>query len=128
MLLFGGGESSLEFVTQTAPYPASIPVAFTAVVIELGTTGERRGLVIRQRVLPNRNPFTEAVVVFNDPTLTEVSFSYLDENGAWQDSWDVETQKHLPRAIRVSVGGTLNGRTQALLPLTVPLRVGIEQQ
>jgi len=128
VLLFGGSGSSLEFVTQAAPYPPSIPVAFTAVVIELGTTGEQRGLVIRQRVLPNRNPFTDAVVVFNDPTLTEVSFSYLDESGAWQDSWDVETQKRLPRAIRVSVGGTLNGRAQALLPLTVPLRVGIEQQ
>lgn len=128
VLLFGGSGSSLEFVTQAAPYPVSVPVAFTAVVIELGTTDERRGLVIRQRVLPNRNPFTDAVVVFNDPTLTEIAFSYLDENGAWQDSWDVETQKHLPRAIRIGVSGTLNGRTQALLPLTVPLRVGVEPQ
>jgi general secretion pathway protein J len=128
VLLFGGEGSSLEFVTQAAPYPASIPVAFTAVVIELGTTGEKRGLVIRQRVLPNRNPFSEAVVVFNDPTLTEISFSYLDDGGAWRDTWDVETQKRLPRAIRISVGGTLNGRAQTLLPLTVPLRVGIEQQ
>jgi len=128
VLLFAGSGSSLELVTQTAPYPASIPVAFTAIVIELGTKDEHRGLVIRQRVLPNRNPFTDAVVVFNDPTLTELSFSYLDENGAWQDSWDVETQRRLPRAIRISVGGTLNGRAQTLLPLTVPLRVGIEQQ
>jgi general secretion pathway protein J len=128
VLLFAGGPSSLEFVTQNAPYPASVPVAFTAVVIELSTTGERQGLVIRQRVLPNRNPFTDAKVAFNDPTLTELSFSYLDENGAWQDTWDVDTQKRLPRAIRINVGGTLNGRPQALLPLTVPLRVGIEQQ
>ena len=79
-------------------------------------------------MLPNRNPFSEAVVVFNDPTLTEISFSYLDDSGAWRDTWDVETQKRLPRAIRISVGGTLNGRAQTLLPLTVPLRVGIEQQ
>lgn len=128
VLLFAGGPSSLEFVTQNAPYPASVPVAFTAVVIELSTTGERQGLVIRQRVLPNRNPFTDATIAFNDPTLTELSFSYLDENGGWQDTWDVDTQKRLPRAIRVNVGGTLNGRPQALLPLTVPLRVGIEQQ
>ena len=127
-LLFGGSASSLEFVTQTAPFPGSVPIAFTAVVIELGTTGEQRGLVIRQRLLPNRNPFTDAVVVFNDPTLTELAFSYLDDSGAWQDTWDVETQKRLPKAIRVSVGGTLNGRAQTLLPLTVPLRVGTEQQ
>jgi general secretion pathway protein J len=128
VLLFGGSGSSLELVTQAAPYPAAVPVAFTAVVIELGTTGEHRGLVIRQRLLPNRNPFTDAVVVFNDPTLTELSFSYLDAEGAWQDTWDVETQKRLPKAIRISVGGTLHGRAQALLPLTVPLRVGTEPQ
>jgi general secretion pathway protein J len=128
VLLFGGSGSSLELVTQAAPYPAAVPIAFTAVVIELGTTDEHRGLVIRQRLLPNRNPFTDAVVVFNDPTLTELSFSYLDDGGAWQDTWDVETQKRLPKAIRISVGGTLHGRAQALLPLTVPLRVGTEQQ
>jgi prepilin-type N-terminal cleavage/methylation domain-containing protein len=124
VLLFAGTASSLEFVTQAAPYPTGTPAAFTAVVIELATTGERRGLVIRQRLLPNRNPFTEATIVFNDPTLTELSFSYLDDNGAWQDTWEVETEKHLPKAIRIGVSGTLNGRTQALLPLTVPLRVG----
>ena len=72
-------------------------------------------------MLPNRNPFTEATIAFNDPTLTTLSLSYLDENGAWQDTWDVESQKRLPRAIRVNVGGTLNGRPQTL-PLTVPLR------
>jgi len=128
VLLFGGSGSSLELVTQAAPYPAAVPIAFTAVVIELGTTDEHRGLVIRQRLLPNRNPFTDAVVVFNDPTLTELSFSYLDDGGAWQETWDVETQKRLPKAIRISVGGTLHGRAQALLPLTVPLRVGTEPQ
>jgi len=125
-LLFAGTESRLEFVTQAAPYPTSISVAFTAVVFELGKD-ERRGLVIRQRVLPNRNPFTDSEVVFNDPTLTELSFSYLDENGSWQDTWETDTQKRLPRAIRISVGGTVGGRVQALLPMTVPLRVGTDQ-
>ena len=125
-LLFTGTESRLDFVTQAAPYPGSTPVAFTAVVFELGKD-ERRGLVIRQRVLPNRNPFTDSEVVFNDPTLTELSFSYLDENGSWQDTWETDTQKRLPRAIRISVGGTVGGRVQALLPMTVPLRVGTDQ-
>jgi general secretion pathway protein J len=126
-LLFTGDESRLEFVTQAAPYPASIPVAFTAVVFEIGTTDERRGLVIRQRVLPNRAPFTEATVVFNDPTLTELAFSYLDEGGAWQNTWDTEAAKKLPRAIRISVGGTIGGRAETLPPITVSIRVGSEQ-
>jgi general secretion pathway protein J len=126
-LLFTGDESRLEFVTQAAPYPASIPVAFTAVVFEIGTTDERRGLVIRQRVLPNRAPFTEATVVFNDPTLTELAFSYLDEGGTWQNTWDTEAAKKLPRAIRISVGGTIGGRAETLPPITVSIRVGSEQ-
>src|SRR5206468_6426869 len=41
-LLFTGTESRLEFVTQAAPFPASIPVAFTAVVFALGDTDARR--------------------------------------------------------------------------------------
>src|SRR4030095_11741761 len=122
-----GTESRLEFVTQAAPYPASIPVAFTAVVFELGNTDERRGLVSRQRVLPNRSPFTDATVVFNDPTLTELAFSYLDEGGTWQSSWDTEAAKKLPRAIRISVGGTIGGRAETLPPLTASIRVGSEQ-
>jgi general secretion pathway protein J len=121
-LLFTGTESRLELVTQAAPYPASIAVAFTAVVFELGDSDERRGLVIRQRVLPNRDPFTDAVVAFNDPMLTELSFGYLDEGGAWQTTWDTETAKRLPRAIRISVGGTI-GRRAETLSMTMPLRV-----
>ena len=126
-LLFTGDESRLEFVTQAAPYPASIPVAFTAVVFEISTTGEQRGLVIRQRVLPNRSPFTDATIVFNDPALTELAFSYLDESGTWQSSWDTEAAKKLPRAVRISVGGTIGGRAETLPPITVSIRVGSEQ-
>ena len=125
-LLFGGTATRLELVTQTAPYPASIPVAFTAVVFEVSTKEDRPGLVIRQRVLPNRNPFTDAEVAFNDPAVVELSFSYMDEGGAWQDSWDTEQRKNLPRAIRIGVGTRIGGRAETLPPLTVSLRVGTE--
>jgi general secretion pathway protein J len=126
-ILFTGTEARLEFVTQAAPYPASIPVAFTAVVFEISNTGEQRGLVIRQRVLPNRSPFTDSTVVFNDPALTELAFSYLDESGTWQSSWDTEAAKKLPRAVRISVGGTIGGRAETLPPITISIRVGSEQ-
>jgi len=125
-LLFGGTATRLEFVTQTAPYPAALPIAFTAVIFEVSDKAERPGLVIRQRVLPNRNPFTDAEVAFNDPTVAELTFSYLDENGAWQDTWDTEQRKTLPRAIRVGVGTRIGGRAETLPPLTVSLRVGTE--
>src|SRR5262245_33937521 len=126
-LLFTGVQARPGCVTPPTPCPASISVAFTAVIFELGNTDERGGLVIRQRVLPNRSPFTDATVVFNDPTLTELEFSYLDEGGTWQSSWDTEATKKLPRAIRISVGGTIDGRAETLPPITVSIRVGSEQ-
>ena len=58
--------------------------------------------------------------------LVVIAFSYLDEGGAWHATWDTEVTKRLPRAIRISVGGTIGGRAEALLPLTVPLRVGTQ--
>jgi len=125
-LLFGGTASRLELVTQTAPYPASIPVAFTAVVFEVSTNEDRPGLVIRQRILPNRNPFTDAEIAFNDPTVIEITFSYMDEGGSWEDSWDTEQRKNLPRAIRIGVRTRIGGRVEALPPFTVSLRVGSE--
>ena len=125
-LLFGGTPTRLELVTQTAPFPAPVPIAFTAVIFEMSTKEDKPGLVIRQRVLPNRRPFSDAEIVFNDPTVTEVTFSYLDENATWQDSWDTEQRKNLPRAIKIGVNARIGGRAEMLPPMTVSLRVGTE--
>ena len=119
-LLFFGTENRLEFVTQSPPFPFQAPIAFTAVVIALG--GERPGLVVRQRPLPNRNPFEDAVPVFHDASVTSLTFQYLDPSGSWLDQWD--GGQALPRAVRVTVGTTLGVQTQTLPPLTVSLRAG----
>lgn len=120
VLLFHGAAKRVEFVTQAAPFPFSLPIAFSAVVIEL-EEGERAGLVVRQRALPNRNPFSDAEVVFRDPAVSTLGFRYMDESGNWSDTWDAE--RALPRAIAITVGTTLNGRPEALPPMTVSLRV-----
>ena len=121
-LLFSGAERRLEFVTQMAPVSFPIPVAFTAVVIEL-VEGEQPGLVIRQRPLPNRNPFTDATVSLSDPTITTLTFAYLDDGGAWRDSWDTDTDKVLPSAVRLTLGTKNGTRIETLPPITVALRV-----
>src|SRR2546425_1425383 len=72
------------------------------------------------------NPFTDAEVVFHDPTVTELKLQYMDESGAWQDAWDGANDKATPRAVRITLGTTLNGRTERLPPLTVSLRVRAE--
>jgi general secretion pathway protein J len=71
-ILFRGAENRLEFVTQAAPFPSGIPVAFTAVVLALEDSAEGRAFVVRQRILPNRGPFTDAAVVFRDPSIQDL--------------------------------------------------------
>lgn len=124
VLLFVGGERRLELVTQTTPFPFARPIAFTAMVIALDEDREHPGLVIRQRALPNREPFAAAERVFHDPGVTRLAFQYLDASGAWQTTWDGPAQQAPPRAVRIAVGTTVGGQERTLPPLTVSLRVG----
>ncbi len=119
VVLFAGTEQRMEFVTQAAPFPASIPIAFTAVVFAFDD-GEP-GLVVRQRALPNREPFTEAEIIYRDPSVTALKFAYMDEGG-WKDTWDGAEAKATPRAVRITVATSINGRVEDMPPLTVSLR------
>jgi len=125
VVLFSGTEQRVEFVTQATPFPGAIPIAFTAVVFAFDD-GSEPGLVVRQRALPNREPFGEAAVVYRDPSVTALRFAYLDESG-WKDSWDGAEAKATPRAVRITVATTLNGRVEELPPLTVSLRTALPQ-
>jgi general secretion pathway protein J len=125
VVLFAGTDKRLEFVTQAVPFAGPTPIAFTAVVLELDESGEP-GLAIRQRPLPNREPFTKAEVVYRDTSVTTLKFEYLDE-GAWRDSWDAGETRNMPRAVKVTVGARMNGRTEELPPITVALRTTVPQ-
>lgn len=125
VVLFSGTEQRVEFVTQATPFPGAIPIAFTAVVFAFDD-GSEPGLVVRQRALPNREPFGEAAVVYRDPSVTALRFAYLDESG-WKDSWDGAEAKATPRAVRITVATTLSGRVEELPPLTVSLRTALPQ-
>ncbi|OGK93094.1 MAG: hypothetical protein A2W08_07115 [Candidatus Rokubacteria bacterium RBG_16_73_20] len=124
VVLFRGSATRLELVTQSPPFPLAAPIAFTAVVVTIDESEERRGLVILQRALPNADPFAEATLVFNDPTVTRLELTYLDDAGAWQDEWKAEDTGALPRAVRITLGTGAGGRPEALPPITVSLRVG----
>lgn len=101
VFLFNGKEDRIEFVTQAPPLPAAVPIAFTAVVVGIETDDAGPALVVRQRPLPNRDPFTEAAVSLRDPLVEQIQFAYMGEGGGWQDTWDGE--EGLPRAIRVTL-------------------------
>ena len=121
-LLFVGSADRVQFVTQTAPFPFALPIAFTAVTLGVESGPDGPALVVRERALPNEDPFTKARVVLRDPSVTKASFQYLDAGGGWVDQWDVATQKALPRAVRLSLTSADGARGEPLPPLTVALR------
>ena len=120
VVLFRGTAEQLELVTQAPAVPTPIPVAFTAVVIGLEREPDP-ALEVRQRILPNREPFSKAVLVLRDPTIRRLELAYLDANGAWQERWDGETENALPRAVRMSVSARRPGGGEEPLSLTIPL-------
>jgi general secretion pathway protein J len=120
-LLFRGQPTSLEFVTQAPPFPPDATIAFTAVGL---SHVEGEGLVIRERPLPNFEPFSAAAVVLRDPSVVSLAFRYLDENNAWQTEWEDEDRP--PTAVEITVGLVVNGRPEALPTMVVPLRISVE--
>jgi general secretion pathway protein J len=121
VVLFDATDKQLEFVTQSPPLPLQAPIAFTAVGIAL-EEGEAPGLVVRERALPNRDPFTEGTVVMRDPSVTSLTFRFLTEDGNWVESWNGQDAKTIPQAVQLRLAVTLNGRTQTMTPMTVTLR------
>jgi general secretion pathway protein J len=119
-LLFKGEADRIEFVTHATPFPTAIPVAFTAVIIEIKNDGDKRALVVRQRILPNRGPFTDAPIAAEDPTITAVELSYLGEGG-WQSEWDSDIEGALPLAIKLALGTPAAGGVRELPALTISL-------
>jgi general secretion pathway protein J len=118
--LFKGSERRVEFVSQTPAFPGTVRAAFTAVVIALEDDAQGRALVVRQRVLPNREPFTKATEVLRDPTIQRLELGYLDpETGSWTESWDADDTKKLPVAIRIRLSTMRGDRLQPWPPITV---------
>ena len=116
------GESGrLSFVTFAPPFPLAAHMPFTAV--DFARVGvERPGLAIRQKALPNFNPFDdEAEPLFVDPAVTAVAFRYLRPEGDWEESWDGAAEKGLPRAVEIRLTAALGGRPETLLPLTISI-------
>jgi general secretion pathway protein J len=120
-LLFKGQEHRVELVSQTPPFPGTVPAAFTAVVVSLEDDAQGRALVVRQRLLPNREPFTKAEVVLRDPTIQGLDLSYLNSEGSWTESWDADDEKKLPSAVRIRFSTLRGDRLQPSPPLTISL-------
>jgi prepilin-type N-terminal cleavage/methylation domain-containing protein len=123
-ILFAGEENRLAFVTLSPPFPAAAPIAFTAVVFSL-EAGERPGLAIREKALPNFEPFETEKPFLVDPSVAEVSFRYLRPGGDWEESWDGAEEKQLPEAVQISLTTVVKGKRETFPPLTASLKANL---
>ena len=122
-LFFVGEAERLSFVTVSPPIVLPTPVAFTAVTLST-EGGSNPGLTIREKALPNFEPFEEVQPSLVDPSVTGIRFRYLrGSDGAWEDTWDVTQEQSLPRAIEVTLIARVNGRSQEQPAVTIPIRV-----
>jgi general secretion pathway protein J len=123
VILFRGEPDRVSFVTVSPPFPGQVPIAFTAVTLGLDR-GATPGLAIRQKVLPNLDPFQEDLrPALVDPSVTALRFRYLrDTDGDWVEVWDIDEEKSVPRAVEIAVISAENGRLIAHPPFTVSIR------
>jgi general secretion pathway protein J len=122
LVLFRGEPDAVSFVTVDPPFPAGIPVVYTAVTLAHQDAAPP-GLIIRQKVLPNYNPFEAVKPSLTDTGIAAVSFRYLrEQDGAWVETWDPGPEGTMPRAIEVTLTANVGGRAVPQPPFTVSIR------
>ncbi len=122
VLLFQGEAERLSFVTVSPPVSLPAAIAFVAVTLSMDA-GNAPGLAIREKALPNFNPFETVTPSVVDPTITAIRFRYLRDDGTWEETWDGPEEHMVPRAVEVTLTAMTNGRVQQAPPITVPIRV-----
>jgi len=119
--VFKGEAERGSFVTVSPPMPLPAPIAFTALTLSVDA-GASPGLAIREKALPNFNPFEAVAPSVVDPSISAIRFRYLRDVGQSAAVWDGAEEKTLPRAIEAALTAQINGRAQQIL-ITVPIRV-----
>jgi general secretion pathway protein J len=122
VLLFQGEAERLSFVTVSPPMSLPAAIAFVAVTLSMDA-GDAPGLAIREKALPNFNPFEAVAPNVVDPTITAIRFRYLRDDGTWEETWDGQDERMVPRAVEVTLTAMMNGRVQQAPPITVPIQV-----
>jgi general secretion pathway protein J len=123
VLLFKGEADRLSFVTVSPPLPPATPMPFVAVTLSMDA-GSTPGFAIREKALPNFDPFEAVAPSVVDPTIASIHFRYQRADGDWQEAWDSVDEQALPQAVEVSVTSTASGRAEDPRPtvMTIPIR------
>lgn len=125
-LLFEGAPDRVAFVTAAPPFPTAAPIAFTAVTLSQDA-GPVPGLAVRQKPLPNAEPFDRGLEpALVEGTVGDVRFRYLRESDrVWAERWDAVQEKALPRAVEITLTIVQAERSAPQPPLIVWLPVTI---
>ena len=123
-LLFEGAPDRLAFVTSAPPFPVAVPIAFTAVTLSKDT-GAAPGLAVRQKPLPNADPFDGGLKpALVDGTVSDARFRYQKASDrTWIETWDSVQEKALPLAVEITLTLVQAGRNVPQPPLVVSLPV-----
>ena len=124
LIAFKGESERISFVTVSPPVPFQVPIAFTAITMSIAE-GSEPGLAVREKAMPNYDPFEQVAPSLVDPTITAVRFRYLrpGDGASWEDSWDAADERMLPRAVEVTLTSTLSGKAVELPAIRIPVRV-----
>jgi type II secretory pathway pseudopilin PulG len=97
-------------------------IAFTAVTLSM-EAGAGSGLAVREKALPNVDPFEQGPPLLVDPSVTALRFRYLREpDRNWEERWDASIERTLPAAVEVQITTVADGRQREHPPLIVPIR------
>lgn len=121
-IIFKGAADRLSFVTVSPPMPFPVPIAFTGVTLSM-EAGASPGLAIREKALPNFEPFEDVIPSLVDPSITAIRFRYLRDDGSWVEGWDAGDERTLPRAVEVTLTAMINGRVREQTPMAIAIRV-----
>jgi type II secretory pathway pseudopilin PulG len=121
-IMFQGEPDRIAFVTVSPPIPLRAPIAFTAVTLSM-EAGAGSGLAVREKALPNVDPFEQGPPLLVDPSVTALRFRYLREpDRNWEERWDASIERTLPAAVEVQITTVADGRQREHPPLIVPIR------
>jgi hypothetical protein len=124
-VFFRGEPDRVSFVTVSAPFPLPAPIAYTAVTLSVDE-GDRPGLAIREKALPNEDPFEDVAPIVVDPSFSAVRFRYLrDAEGSWEEVWDGALERAVPRAVEVMLTTMVGGQLVEQPPISVSIRVSV---
>ena len=122
VIFFRGESDRLSFVTAAPPVPLSPSIAFTAVTLEMEGR-DKPSFAIREKALPDLDPFGPTRTAVVDPVVTDIRFRYLRGPGTpWQEQWDASQERALPRTVEITVTRAALGQLRPEPPIVVTIR------